>query len=203
MGKIKNLEKLVKEKDQEVENYKNRVIRLEAVVDTLKTSLTQISNSTNHFKEIFQLKFNVFHSQALKYEWTVSFNELELAQVVSDCFYCNGKLGICFQMSANLLDNSLKVWIRSCRERYNDTSKAIHLSNSDGEFEVCLAGVDGQVYRRSFLFKDISKSGGSFTIEANQDRSIGYGWNEFLKPVSDIKENWMIDSKLHFYCIVK
>ena len=192
MEKVKNLENSVKEKNQEVENYKNRIVKLESVVNTLETSLEQLSNSKICFNEVFQMKFNVLCSEIIRYEWIVSFDELEFGEVLSDCFYLVEMPLKKFQIRANLFNNALKIWINALSTgNYSNNYKI------EDQLVVCLAGRDGKIQKEI-----VSLNSSSFQKYSSEYKSKGYGWDEFLKPVSEIKEKWAIDRKLHLFCIV-
>ena len=56
------------------------------------------------------------------------------------------------QISVNILGNSLKTWLQSCRGKYHDKSKEIHFKKFDVNFDVYLAGIDGKFIRNLYLF---------------------------------------------------
>ena len=197
LDKIDNLEELLKKKDQEVEKLTNKVVKLEAMVNKLESSLKQLPNSISTFHKVFQLKVNVLCSQVMMHEWIISFDAQELGEVLSDYFYPASLPSMCFQLSANILDDSLKVWIRRYRaEGDNKCGKLLFCVDSDMNFEVCLAGADKQIHQRSKFF---CKDDGNFRIGTGFDQSRGIGWEKFLKSVSNIKEKWIVDNKLHLY----
>ena len=167
------------------------------MLNKVESSLKQLPNSINLCHEVFQLKLNVLCSQAMTHEWIISFDALELGEVLSDYFYPVGLSSVCFQMSAKILDNSLRVWIRRCRGKNDKKSGPVLFSvNSGFDFEVCLAGADRRIQQGSIF---ICKDDANFRIGTGYDRSIGNGWKKFLKSVSNIKENWTVDNKLHLY----
>ena len=181
-----------------MESLKQKVAELEGVVNKLGNSLEQLPNSINPFHEPFQLKLNVLCSQAMTYDWTISFDALVLAEVLSEFFYPANLPSVCFQMSANILDNSLRVWIRRCRGKNDSKSgKVLFSAKGDFGFEFYLAGVDRRVKKRSLA---VSGGHSGFVIGNGYDRSIGNGWNQFLNSLSTKKEKWVIDNKLHLYC---
>lgn len=96
------------------------------------------------------------------------------------------------------MDNSLRVWIRRCRGKYdNKSGKVLFFAQGDTDFEVYLAGVERRVKKRSLpVFGDHP----GFVIEKGYDRSKGNGLNHFLNSVSIKKEKWVIDNKIHLYC---
>ena len=133
----------------------------------------------------------------MTHEWIISFDTLEIGEVLRDCFYLANLSSVCFQMSAKILDNSLRVWIRRCRGKNDNKSGPVPFCvDRDFDFEVCLAGADRRI-QQELIF--ICKYDTNFTIGTGYDRSIGNGWKEFLKSVSNIKENWTVDNKLHLY----
>ena len=197
MDKIDNLEKLLRKKDQEVENITNKFVKLDAVVNKLESSLQQLLNSINLGHEVFQLKLNVLCSQTMKHEWIISFDTLELREVLSDYVYPDSLPSVCFQMSAKIWNNSLRVWIRRCRGKNDKKSgPVLFCVDSVFEIEVGLAGADKRVKRGSLF---ICKDDANFRIGTGYDRSVGNGWTKFLKSVSNIKENWVVDNKLHLF----
>ena len=102
-------------------------------------------------------------------------------------------------MSAKIFDNSLRVWIRRCRgKNENKSGPVVFCVNSGFDFEVCLAGADRRIQQEPIF---ISKGDTNFRIGTGYDRSIGNGWKKFLKSVSNIKENWTVDNKLHSYSL--
>ena len=62
-----------------MESLKQKAAELESVVNKLGNCLEQLCNSINPFHEPFQLKLNVLFSQAMTYDWTISFDALVLA----------------------------------------------------------------------------------------------------------------------------
>ena len=130
-------------------------------------------------------------------EWIIPFDILELREVLSDYFYPDSLPSVCFQMSAKILDDSLRVWIRRCPGKNDSKSGPVPFCvHRDFDFEVCLAGADRPDEQKSIF---ICKDDPNFRIGTGYDRSIGNGWKKFLKSVSSIKENWLIDNKLHLY----
>ena len=167
------------------------------MVNKLESSLQQLPNSINLCHEVFQLKLNVLCSEVMTHEWIVSFDTLELEEVLSEYFYPAILPSVCFQISAKILDNSLRVWIRRCRGKNDKKSGSVPFcANSGFNFEVCLAGADRRIQRESIF---ICKDDANFRIGTGYDRSFGKGWQKFLKSVSKIKENWIVDNKLHLY----
>ena len=131
--------------------------------------------------------------------WIIYFDTLELGEVWSDYFYPASFLLVCFQMSAKIFDNLLRVWIRRCRGKNdNKSGPVVFCVNSGFDFEVCLAGADRRIQQEPIF---ISKDDTNFRIGTGYDRSIGNGWKKFLKSVSNIKENWTVDNKLHLYSL--
>ena len=167
------------------------------MVNKLEISLKQSPNSIDLCHEVFQLKFNFLCSQVTTHEWIISFDTLELGEVLSDYFYPASLPSVCFQMSAKFLDNSLRVWIRRCRGKNDNKSGPVPFCvDSDFDFEVCLAGADRRMQQKSIF---ICKDDANFRIGTGYNWSIGNGWKKFLKSVSNIKENWIVDNKLHLY----
>ena len=163
----------------------------------LESSLQQLPNSINLCHEVFQLKLNVLRSQAMTHKWIISFDALELREVLSDYFYPASLPSVCLQISAKIWDNSLRVWIRRCRGKNDKKSgPVLFCVNSDFDIEICLAGTDRRIQRDSIF---ICKDDANFRIGNGYDRSVGKGWRKFLKSVSNIKENWIVDNKLHLY----
>ena len=167
------------------------------MVNKQESSLQQLPNSINLCHEVFQLKLNVLCSQAMTHEWIISFDTLELREVLSDYFYPASLPSVCFQMSVKIWNNSLGVWIRSCRGENNKKSvQVLFCVNSGFDFKVCLAGAERRIQRGSI---SICKDDANFRIGTGHDRSVGKGWTKFLKSVSNIKEHWVVDNKLHLY----
>ena len=180
-----------------MESLKQKAAELESVVNKLGNCLEQLRNSINPFHEPFQLKLNVLCSQAMTYDWTISFDALVLAEVLSEFFYPANLPSVCFQMSANILDNSLRVWVRRCRGKYDNKAGKVLFSAEDAlGFEFYLAGVDRQVKKRSLT---VCGDHSGLVIGNRYNRSRGYGLNQFLNSVSTEKEKWVIDNKLHLY----
>ena len=166
-------------------------------MNKLESSLQQLPNSINLCHEVFQLKLNVLRSQAMTHKWIISFDALELREVLSDYFYPASLPSVCLQISAKIWDNSLRVWIRRCRGKNDKKSgPVLFCVNSDFDIEICLAGTDRRIQRDSIF---ICKDDANFRIGNGYDRSVGKGWRKFLKSVSNIKENWIVDNKLHLY----
>ena len=75
-------------------------------MNKLESSLQQLPNSINLCHEVFQLKLNVLRSQAMTHKWIISFDALELREVLSDYFYPASLPSVCFQTIAKIWDNS-------------------------------------------------------------------------------------------------
>ena len=139
------------------------------MVNKVESSSKQLPNSINLCHEVFQLKLNILCSQAMTDEWIIYFEALELGEVLSDYFYPAILPSVCFQMSANILDISLRIWIRIAAEKNDNKSSPFHFCvNNELDFEVYLAGVERRIQQRSIFF---CKNDGNFRIGTGWEKS--------------------------------
>ena len=183
--KIDQLQISINNKDQVIDEYKNRLDSLESTVQQLKATVYQLKEKCS--------PNNSINDQIMTFRWVVSFLKLKECEQFSDPFYTSSAPYL-LQMSAVIYDQTLSLWLYRCRGE-NDENGKIESDFSNFKCNIYLLNGFGEIKAPPFL---LDQSFHGLRIGARYDRSVGQGLDVFLKT-SDWSR-WLIKNNLHFFC---
>ena len=195
---MEQFQDLLTKKNKEIDEYKQRVERLNATIQHLSIRLdaceSDIGNEREKNAEL-ESKLDRISTRTLSQKWWVLFSEIEESMQYNEPFFTPWT-PYCFQLSALVENNMLEIYLYRYRGKNDKPHGKINMNLPGYSFEIYIIGANGSKIGHETTFD--SKY---FNIDDGQKRSVGLGWNEFFETMD--WEPWLINKHLHIFCRIK